>query len=163
MLRQWKYLPKGERCIVGTLLNANNIQSINPTSNLVPGLSSWKDQFASFWSHWKSNGQIFTGRDIIVEAFCPQLFGMYYVKLATLLTLIGGTVKADTHAQSQSQQYNQELLQGENGQNADNQRNDLLDEAKLAELTSIPESSQNVRTHSHLLLVGGMFEFITYL
>lgn len=31
------------------------------------------------------------GRNIIIKAVCPQLHGLYYVKLCLLLTLIGGS------------------------------------------------------------------------
>jgi DNA replicative helicase MCM subunit Mcm2 (Cdc46/Mcm family) len=36
------------------------------------------------------------GRDNIVKAVCPNLHGMFYVKLSLLLTLIGGSRSSDT-------------------------------------------------------------------
>jgi hypothetical protein len=36
------------------------------------------------------------GRDEIVKAVCPNLHGMFYVKLSLLLTLIGGSRSSDT-------------------------------------------------------------------
>ena len=62
------------------------------------------DSFQAFWRFWKGDqketrGQnsgekggvsgVFSGRDVIVKSMCPKLYGMYWVKLAVLLTLIG--------------------------------------------------------------------------
>jgi hypothetical protein len=38
-----------------------------------------------------STSQLFHGRNIIVNSVCPQLCGMFFVKLSLLLTLVGGT------------------------------------------------------------------------
>ena len=62
-----------------------------------------QQSFQAFWRYWKEDqkearGQnsgetgvsgVFTGRDVIVKSMCPKLYGMYWVKLAVLLTLIG--------------------------------------------------------------------------
>lgn len=35
------------------------------------------------------------GRDRIIKSFCPNLYGLYIVKLAVMLVLCGGVTKYD--------------------------------------------------------------------
>ena len=49
---------------------------------------SQKEEFASFWA--SHSGAVLTGRNKIVASFCPQVFGLYVVKLCICLSLIGG-------------------------------------------------------------------------
>ena len=44
--------------------------------------------FKTFWENWKSSP--LQGRNLIVASICPQLFGLYIVKLAVALVLAGG-------------------------------------------------------------------------
>lgn len=52
--------------------------------------------YQSYWNTAISENKALTHRDYIVRAVCPQLHGLYYVKLCLLLTLIGGT-RSSTH------------------------------------------------------------------
>lgn len=49
-----------------------------------------RPKFEHFWQQFE--GRPFQGRNEIVRVVCPQLYGMYYVKLCLLLTLIGGSI-----------------------------------------------------------------------
>ena len=60
-----------------------------------------------------------------MKAFCPRLYGMYYVKLAVLLTLIGGsqitnksvaTITSTSSSQQQSQQQSQQAIVARGGE-----------------------------------------------
>jgi DNA helicase MCM9 len=46
------------------------------------------------------------GRDLIVGSVCPQLYGLFLVKLAMLLTLVGGvgSMDSDTGVRTRGQQ-----------------------------------------------------------
>lgn len=50
-------------------------------------------KFRMVWDEYNRIGRPFMCRDAIVRAVCPQLHGMYFVKLALLLTIIGGSAK----------------------------------------------------------------------
>ena len=45
-------------------------------------------EFDSFWAQYE--GRPLEGRNVIVASFCPQVFGLYVVKLSICLALIGG-------------------------------------------------------------------------
>lgn len=47
-------------------------------------------RFDRFWSAYQTPEARWHGRAAIVDSFCPQIFGMFLVKLAVLLTVIGG-------------------------------------------------------------------------
>ena len=51
-------------------------------------LSSQRDDFDVFWeAHSECPLE---GRNKIIASFCPQVFGLYVVKLSVFLALIGG-------------------------------------------------------------------------
>lgn len=49
--------------------------------------------FRNFWSSYKSRP--LTGRNIILGSLCPKLYGMYVVKLAVSLVIVGGVSRND--------------------------------------------------------------------
>lgn len=93
LLRQWRPVVKGSRCIVEIAIRANSIQSINSNENLKS--LTYDDSYELFDHFWKFQKNVskdgFSGRDIIVKSICPQLYGLFMVKLAVLLTLVGGS------------------------------------------------------------------------
>ena len=50
-------------------------------------------EFANFWARMQDHP--LAGRDHLLRQTCPSLSGMYLVKLATLLTLLGGVSHTD--------------------------------------------------------------------
>jgi hypothetical protein len=74
-------------------------------------LSAMRKKYDAFWDRFRSSGRgpieasgddksgnaisgnskLLHGRNIIVNSVCPQLCGMFFVKLSLLLTLVGGT------------------------------------------------------------------------
>lgn len=49
--------------------------------------------FTDFWA--ENDKTPMTARNIILSSFCPQLYGMYIVKLAVCLVLAGGVSRKD--------------------------------------------------------------------
>ena len=47
-----------------------------------------KDEFYQFWEEHQHSP--LSARDKILASFCPQVYGLYLVKLAVTLVLIGG-------------------------------------------------------------------------
>lgn len=58
-----------------------NSQSVNSTTF---------SHFRDYWQPFKTTNE-WHGRAQIIQSFCPQIHGMFLVKLATLLTVIGGS------------------------------------------------------------------------
>uniref|UniRef100_A0A1X7TGJ5 MCM C-terminal AAA(+) ATPase domain-containing protein n=1 Tax=Amphimedon queenslandica TaxID=400682 RepID=A0A1X7TGJ5_AMPQE len=59
---------------------------------IVPGIvrqqwKSLKSRFDTFWCSYKDNP--LEGRNVIIASFCPQVFGLYVVKLCICLALVG--------------------------------------------------------------------------
>jgi DNA helicase MCM9 len=51
------------------------------------------DEFRSFWASYASNS--ITGRDILLKSFCPDLYGLFVVKLSAAVVLAGGVSRVD--------------------------------------------------------------------
>lgn len=50
--------------------------------------------FSEFWKKYEHRP--LTARNIILSSYCPQLYGMYIVKLAVCLVLAGGVSRNDS-------------------------------------------------------------------
>ncbi|XP_062103474.1 probable DNA helicase MCM9 isoform X2 [Humulus lupulus] len=50
-------------------------------------------KFNQFWNEFKDTP--LKGRNAILQGVCPQIFGLFTVKLAVALTLIGGVQHVD--------------------------------------------------------------------
>ncbi|ESO09059.1 hypothetical protein HELRODRAFT_74084 [Helobdella robusta] len=84
--RRWRPLYKDRRCNVELSIRANHVQVTNMQKND-------KESFYKFWEENRSCA--LEGRDLILSSVCPQIYGMYMVKLALLLVLIGGNQRVD--------------------------------------------------------------------
>jgi DNA helicase MCM9 len=91
LVRQWRPVYRGGRCTVDIALRANSIRALNSYERIRAVPSSTASLFQDFWSHYRGSGRLFQGRDLIIRSVCPQLFGLFFVKLALLLTLVGGS------------------------------------------------------------------------
>jgi DNA helicase MCM9 len=91
VLRQWRPVSKGARCVVDVAVEANSVSVLGDRESVHNASQTSRDQFVQFWSGQSGDfNKIFRARNEIVRAVCPQLFGMFYVKLSLLLALIGG-------------------------------------------------------------------------
>lgn len=59
-------------------------------------------RFEVLWDEFNKLNRPFSCRDEIVRAVCPQLHGMYFVKLCLLLTIIGGSAHGSGDASTLS-------------------------------------------------------------
>ena len=50
-------------------------------------------EFQAFWNDHA--GRKFVARDFILKSVCPKIYGLYLVKLAVMLVLVGGVAKYD--------------------------------------------------------------------
>jgi DNA helicase MCM9 len=91
LVRQWKPVYKKSRCSVEIALKANSIQALNAQDKLRVVTTDTVNQFEAFWQPFHSTNTALKGRDNIIRSICPQLYGLFFVKLALLLTLVGGS------------------------------------------------------------------------
>eukprot|EP00605_Chrysophyceae_sp_TOSAG23-4_P001478 GSChrysophyteH1.ASY1.ANO1.1615.1 assembled CDS len=90
LLRRWRPLFPGNRCQVDIAVKAN--------TNIIDS-----DMFKRYWAKYAGRESM-AGRNIIVKSICPQLYGLFYVKLALILTLIGGTTTKESAGVKRRQQ-----------------------------------------------------------
>ena len=73
-------------------------------------------QFQSFWAAHTERPLV--GRNRILASICPQLHGLFLVKLATALMLIGGVAQRDPHTGARCRAELHMLLVGDPGTGA---------------------------------------------
>ena len=73
-------------------------------------------QFRRFWAAHAE--QPLVGRNRILASICPQLHGLFLVKLATALMLIGGVAQRDPHTGARCRGELHMLLVGDPGTGA---------------------------------------------
>ena len=89
LINQWQPVKSGRRLEVDIAVSAISIRRCKLGDRISRGNVEREQRFTDFWAN--SGQHPLALRDIIVKSVCPQLFGMYMVKLALLLTLVGGT------------------------------------------------------------------------
>lgn len=88
VFNRWKSCYVGVECNLSLVLSAVSLLLVN-TNQFDLGLTAdCKSQFDQHWIDYKNNP--LNGRDVIVNSICPNLCGLYWVKLGIILTLIGG-------------------------------------------------------------------------
>ncbi|MES1904297.1 MAG: DNA helicase mcm9 [Paramarteilia canceri] len=94
MLSRWKALGANKPCEIEFYIK---ISSVNKLHSKGPELQVALDEdmsyFKNFWLNFESNP--YTGRDVLLKNVCSKLNGMYPVKLAFLLQMIGGNATID--------------------------------------------------------------------
>lgn len=96
--RRWlRPIVPDARCEIDVILEAVYIQVNNERKGIVALSAETTDAFAQYWRLAKRDGCLLRARDRILSAFCPQIYGMYIVKLVVLLSLIGGVPQTDSN------------------------------------------------------------------
>ncbi|XP_063846582.1 DNA helicase MCM9-like [Scylla paramamosain] len=90
--RRWRPLVRDSRPCVDLVLKANNVTVDNKErSGSMAITEEVRQEFAEFWEHHKHRP--FTGRNIILASICPEVYGLYVVKLALAVVVAGGVQK----------------------------------------------------------------------
>lgn len=107
LLAQWQqpFVAEGMDCHLTMAMSAHSVRVIaekgssvwksgtmngNSANNSVGEMENFQKEFAKYWNETSSIEQPIAARDYICRAVCPKLYGMQIVKLALLITLIGG-------------------------------------------------------------------------
>ncbi|XP_021096296.1 DNA helicase MCM9 isoform X2 [Heterocephalus glaber] len=91
--QRWKPFQQDVRCEVEIVLKANYVQINNEQSSGIVVAEEVRKEFEEFWKFYERDP--FAGRNEILASLCPQVFGMYLVKLAVAMVLAGGIQRTD--------------------------------------------------------------------
>ncbi|XP_029187907.2 DNA helicase MCM9-like [Acropora millepora] len=93
VMRRWKPVYADSRCDLELVLKANHVSVNNGQRAGVVVTEELKREFAEFWETHKDSP--LQARNHILASFCPQVYGLYVVKLAVALVIIGGVQRID--------------------------------------------------------------------
>ncbi|XP_078069830.1 DNA helicase MCM9 [Mustelus asterias] len=93
VMQRWKPLHQDSRCDLELVLKANNLEVNNGQQTGVVIDEDVRKEFENFWENYKDDP--LAGRNEILASLCPQVFGMYVVKLAVAMVLAGGVQRID--------------------------------------------------------------------
>ncbi|KAK2562140.1 DNA helicase MCM9 [Acropora cervicornis] len=93
VMRRWKPVYADSRCDLELVLKANHVSVNNGQRAGVVVTEELKREFAEFWEKHKDSP--LQARNHILASFCPQVYGLYVVKLAVALVIIGGVQRID--------------------------------------------------------------------
>ncbi|XP_070782440.1 DNA helicase MCM9 [Enoplosus armatus] len=94
MRQRWRPFYDGTRCDVELVLKANNIEVNNQQAAAALLMKDVQREFEDFWNSYKHDP--IAGRNQILLSLCPQVFGMYVIKLAVAMVLAGGVQRIDS-------------------------------------------------------------------
>ncbi|KAJ7968253.1 DNA helicase [Quillaja saponaria] len=90
---RWSPELKDVRCDLDPVLIANHVKRTNELKSEIDFPDNVVMKFKQFWSDFKDAP--LKGRNAILRGICPQVFGLFTVKLAVALTLLGGVQHVD--------------------------------------------------------------------
>lgn len=91
--RQHKFT-RGQRPDVDFVFHAHNVEVAEEQCASQEITAEVKKEFREFWDEHGDHPLV--GRDLILASVCPQVYGLYLVKLAVALILAGGVRHCDT-------------------------------------------------------------------
>ncbi|KAJ8270725.1 hypothetical protein GJAV_G00118550 [Gymnothorax javanicus] len=91
--QRWKPLYPDTRCDLEIVLKANFVEVNNEQSTAAMVLDDFQKEFEEFWEKFRDDP--LAGRNQVLMSLCPQVFGLYVVKLAVALVLAGGVQRVD--------------------------------------------------------------------
>ncbi|XP_044145753.1 DNA helicase MCM9 isoform X1 [Bufo gargarizans] len=94
VMQRWKPLYVDARCDLELVLKANYISVNNEQPCGVVINEEIRKEYEEFWERFKNNP--IAGRNEILASLCPQVFGMFVVKLAVAMVLAGGVQRTDS-------------------------------------------------------------------
>ncbi|KAJ3332367.1 DNA helicase mcm9 [Blyttiomyces sp. JEL0837] len=91
--RRWRSLMAADRPDIDIVIVANHVKVNNEHRTNTLLSDELIAEFEAFWAHHQTTP--LTGRDLVLKSFCPKIVGMYLVKLAVMMLLVGGVAKYD--------------------------------------------------------------------
>ncbi|XP_024518384.1 probable DNA helicase MCM9 [Selaginella moellendorffii] len=94
LFSRWRRSCKDARCDIEIMLRVNYVRKANDLKAAVDVPDDVIHQFEQFWKEFERAP--FKGRNAILQSICPQVYGLFTVKLAVALTLVGGVQRVDS-------------------------------------------------------------------
>ncbi|XP_049935082.1 probable DNA helicase MCM9 isoform X1 [Nymphaea colorata] len=90
---KWSPDVRDVRCDLDPIMVANYIRRTNEFKSDIEIPEDAIETFNQFWAQFQDNP--LKGKNAILHGICPQIFGLFTVKLAVALTLVGGVQHVD--------------------------------------------------------------------
>ncbi|EFJ34511.1 hypothetical protein SELMODRAFT_1994, partial [Selaginella moellendorffii] len=94
LFSRWRRSCKDARCDIEIMLRVHYVRKANDLKAAVDVPEDVIHQFEQFWKEFERAP--FKGRNAILQSICPQVYGLFTVKLAVALTLVGGVQRVDS-------------------------------------------------------------------
>ncbi|EDQ88886.1 uncharacterized protein MONBRDRAFT_32709 [Monosiga brevicollis MX1] len=91
--QRWLAEKPDERCVTELVLEANSVVITNDKVAAVNITDDLRQQFERHWSLRPERP--LSQRNEIIASFCPQVYGLYVVKIAVMLVMTGGVPHVD--------------------------------------------------------------------
>ncbi|KAL1139279.1 hypothetical protein AAG570_006265 [Ranatra chinensis] len=89
--RRWKNLVPGVKTDISLVVQANHLQVCNDQNYAIHITQEVKDEFTEFWK-CNANSPL-KARNKIIASICPEVYGLYLIKLSVGLVLAGGVAQ----------------------------------------------------------------------
>nr|CAD7261033.1 unnamed protein product [Timema shepardi] len=93
VMRRWRPLNNGNRCDIELVFKANYLQVCNDHRSNILLTQETRDEIQDFWRQHAHAPLV--ARNFILASLCPQVYGLYLVKLAIAVVLCGGVAKVE--------------------------------------------------------------------
>ncbi|XP_030829996.1 DNA helicase MCM9 [Strongylocentrotus purpuratus] len=93
VMRRWQATYVDAKCEIDLALKASHISVKNEQREVLTVTEEMRQEFEEFWDNHRFNP--LSGRNIILASLCPQVYGLYVVKLAVGMVLAGGVARRD--------------------------------------------------------------------
>ncbi|XP_076053168.1 DNA helicase MCM9-like isoform X2 [Oratosquilla oratoria] len=94
VLRRWSPVNKNMRPSIDLVMKANNVTVQNKQRSTAAVTDEMREEHHNFWEAYQFDP--LNGRNHILSSFCPQVYGLYVVKLAVAVVIAGGVQKQDS-------------------------------------------------------------------
>lgn len=99
VVRRWRPPRADARIDVELVFRANHVVVCNQLIGAGLVTDEACRQFDGYWARHGRRYSRFAGRDLLLRAVCPELKQLFWLKLALMLTLLGGVTRVDATGQ----------------------------------------------------------------